>query len=97
MGDRIIPLGVREDSGSHVLVLDALVGEERRGEREHRRIRVEPLPVQFGETVAAFPERFQFGEAFPFQYGMQFQRPVKKYRDCKLPGSVLCNVHFFGG
>ena len=85
MGDRIIPLGVREDSGSYVLVLDALG------------IRVEPLPVQFGETVAAFPERFQFGKAFPFQYGMQFQRPVKKYRDCKLPGSVLCNVHFFGG
>ena len=55
----VVQVGRLHHAGGHVAVLDALIGDDRRGEAATKIHLFQPLRVQLGDGIVAFPEGLQ--------------------------------------
>ena len=71
---------IHEHAGSHVLILDALVGQHRRGQAAVQIHVLQTPNIQLRDLVVAFPELFQFLEGHTLELPADFLRMGKERR-----------------
>ena len=87
----------RKHAGSHVLVLDALVGQDSRSQTRLQVHMRQPLRVQPGNGVVAPPEGLQFPVGHPTQPSQQVPGILQKEGQIPPGQSVRVRDHLFGG
>ena len=79
----------------HIAVLDALIGENGRGQAAVQVHVPQPLHIQPGDGVIAFPDRLQFRRGQLLEGGFQLPGLFQKYWQAVHGKAVRILRHFF--